>query len=426
MADYNDIEEFIRRKRIGNIDSVEGPILPPSTFMPPSGPGTMFPDTPLQRRGYSNAVVSDPNSINNVGDPTVMGAPKTTDPEFMTALEALRAYVPDTRASDRLNQLLDQYPEHEDPSIIRRAIASGLGLGGDVNQALKFLHQPHEEKLADWAAKVGPTNQAATQERGTNANERSILATLASAEGVGRRYDIAEQKNREDAAIQREKIALDKFKAEHPGWKFSYAGPTVIASDPLTGRSVDLGVKTGRLSDIDKIDEQTEGRIEVVQAQGAQNRQTQAERPPTAASGRSAQIQQNMDREKLYNTHPDGRKWLIKKSDGTYELKKPPTAGGYFGSTPEEIANYDEFRRLLYPDWDGGVQPINPPKGTTVGPSVRPQTQGQGTQPSKGQDTGADTVVVEDLQTHQLYTIPRQNLPRALAIKPARYRVVSK
>lgn len=77
------------------------------------------------------------------------------------------------------------------------------------------------------------------------------------------------EQNKASNKIKEEQIAINDFKAKHPGMKFAIQkGGNFVAQDPLTGKVTDSGVSTGTLTDEDKINITSDRRMEQIGAQG--------------------------------------------------------------------------------------------------------------------------------------------------------------
>jgi hypothetical protein len=209
-----------------------------------------------------------------------------TADDYDPTAELAKLYHPDTSAEDRFNKIFDAYPNRENyhPSALRRiggaliSFGSGMtpGRGLDfynpnvqgVKAGMDYVDEPFNEARADWKDKIQPAEYGANLERQSNANERLYANQVVTQQQRDRKLTqdakIAEAK--QDNANARTEVY--KFKAEHPGIKFNYTGPTVTYADPATGKVMDTGVSTGRLTDQAKIDLNQEYTMEKVHEQG--------------------------------------------------------------------------------------------------------------------------------------------------------------
>ena len=225
-----------------------------------------------------------------------------TADDYDPTAELAKLYHPDTSAEDRFNKIFDAYPNRENyhPSAMRRiggaliSFGSGMtpGRGLDfynpnvqgVKAGMDYMDEPFNEARADWKDKIQPAEYGANLERQANSNERLYANQVVTQQQRDRKLaqdaKIAEAK--QDNANARTEVY--RFKAHHPGVKFDYHGPTVTYADPQTGKVFDTGVKTGRLSDSDKIDLNQDNAIERIDETGDQARQTEQ----TRQTGREA------------------------------------------------------------------------------------------------------------------------------------------
>ena len=110
----------------------------------------------------------------NQGAPTPIippaGLPMGMDPAVSvpTTGAVNTGYQPETEASDRFNEMLQNYPESEKRGMLEKIALSMLALDNPelVQQIMK---QPSQEQL-DWGAQIGPSQAAAGQEGSRNIN----------------------------------------------------------------------------------------------------------------------------------------------------------------------------------------------------------------------------------------------------------------
>ena len=273
-----------------------------------------------------------------------MGGPQV-DPN--SAIEQLRKFQAETRANDRLNQLLEHTPTREDPSIARKILASARGLVGGPKAAEEIMYQPYERAMADWKEKTGPYSAAATAERGANANERQVLATLANAERDRLRIEETERHNKELEASRKVRDDAYLFKAKHPAWPMHARGPTLITFNMEKQEWEDTGIKTGALSEADKINLESKTDIAENHAKAVDQRQTNAERPQRESAG-DREKNETAWRKRLFETDPDAREFLTQNSDGTFTLKEFKQSRVFTSGDAERKARYDAFMQRLY------------------------------------------------------------------------------
>jgi len=200
-----------------------------------------------------------------------------------------KVYTPETRAGNRFNTLLDNAPVREEPSLMRRFAAAGVGLGnrtrgipGGLGEQEKVLYAPYIRDMMEWTAKTTPFSQAAQQENTANVNERTLAGNVVqSITAANRQADqsrIADERNQtaQEKIRSAERIAIlrnnvDRMK--QGGWKFETKGPEVIATrtNPDTGQAevVPTGVKTGELSQFELENLKGEWNVKAREASGA-------------------------------------------------------------------------------------------------------------------------------------------------------------
>ncbi len=149
--------------------------------------------------------------------------PNQQQPDIQNRLRQL--YQPQSAASDRFNQLLQQMPQREQPGKLRQiaALMAGLGTGGPAeyyngmalgfksnpSESLKvqsaIRDEPYNQKMQDWTTRLKPAEYAANLERETNAgNERAANQQYQREQEAQR---LAENE-RKDKAAEADKIRL--------------------------------------------------------------------------------------------------------------------------------------------------------------------------------------------------------------------------
>lgn len=92
-------------------------------------------------------------------------------------------YQPESRSSDFFDRLLQNYPERQSPSKLRRIGAAMMSLGpAGYEGGRKALQQPFYDELEDWRNRIEPAGQAATNERMANINLRTLANQITSQE----------------------------------------------------------------------------------------------------------------------------------------------------------------------------------------------------------------------------------------------------
>lgn len=212
--------------------------------------------------------------------PPTPAQPKSDDLDIAARMKEL--YTPETAAVDRFNALAAAYPQFKEPGALRRIGGSILGaltdLGtnfGHTRTGVKGTNVFDEvsgrnkylEDISDWQNQIKPAEQAANLERQNNANERTMAYQTVNQE-------LTQKRDEDRSRAADEKNAILRLKTNNPNLKFDFKGPTVLVTDPATGKVSDTGVKTGHLSDADKLGLMQEGKIEQITTKGAEDRKT--------------------------------------------------------------------------------------------------------------------------------------------------------
>lgn len=179
-------------------------------------------------------------------------------------------YQPETAASDRFNELQNNYPQYEKPGFWRSAAGalSAFGPGGH-EIGMKVANQHNDQRMSDWKNQIGPAQQAANIERQENVNSRTLAHNTVQNEISGRRLDETTRNNERNSAVRESRARVYEWKSRNPGMKFNFSGPKVLMTDPTTGKVTNTGIDTGNLSDEDKMDIGQDNAMQRIGAQGA-------------------------------------------------------------------------------------------------------------------------------------------------------------
>lgn len=189
-------------------------------------------------------------------------------PEDDISARMKELYQPDTRATDQLYKMLEEYPQKEKPGKLRKIAGIALGVLGGPQVYEQIAYQPYYNKMADYQRKFGTVKDVAEQERLQNTNLRQIASSVLSNEAMNRRLDIQEENYRNRDAVSRMRaesyVALNKFKMENPEWEIvKQEGGNYMLLNPKTGETKDTGIKTGTMSEVDEINLRIRGAKEV-------------------------------------------------------------------------------------------------------------------------------------------------------------------
>ena len=287
------------------------------------------------------------------------GVPQSTEggANFNQIARLKELYNPEVEATKRFADLLAAQPERGRSSLARTIVASGIGLKGGVKGANEVLDAPHDRAMNDWKAKVEPAYQAANLERYSNANERQTMSSIVNAEAAQRKLDETQRQALAREEVARDRNAIQWFKTRNPNWKYDTSGEFVIALNPADpNKSVNTGIKTGNLSELDKIELNQENALERIGAQhsNAVDLEENVRQPnrieiinerannPTSPSqlddARKATIQAAIDH------NPNWARWVDMT---TMQIKPAPTDGMFRGASAEDKKDYDDFREAI-------------------------------------------------------------------------------
>jgi hypothetical protein len=336
--------------------------------------------------------------LTNMNQPQVLGesdlsqpfqaeayTPREPIPEMDAGARMRELYQPQTESTDRFNQMIQQYPQEEKPSWLRRIGAMVVDYTKGSKRAEDWFHEPYNEKVQEWKDKIGPAQQSANLERYENVNQRTLAANQIAAELREKAQQAKERNDDRNAQIRQQRADVYQFKATHPNWKIILPkGGNVMAINPLTGESQDTGIPTGTMTDLDKIWLQQENALERIGATGEQARQTETTRQegrvelagvrgdearktrqtvPGGVSGmgtspQGIKVDQYNKARQVVNSSPILGKYITLSSGNEFTVKKPGERGG---PTPEQ---YSAITKAIY----GGSQGSSGGKGSMSGP----------------------------------------------------------
>jgi len=354
----------------------------------------------------------------------------TLDPRMQETERLKQLYNPETQAIDMFNQSLKNQPQLNDPGIARRIAASAAAFKGGPDMADRFMYAPYMKENARWKESIDPQYKAANLERQSNQGQLTLAREIMRGEDVDRKQAEVERRNRDIAAVDRERIAstakiaeerngLARLKME--GWQFKTDGPEVIAVRSVNGKTEiqRTGVKTGNLSDTDKI---LFGLVtaSMLQGQRAEDAVNLKKTPPALDPNRTNDDTPSQQGTAAYNnaqrefdTNPAMQKYIkLDRNARTFELIPPKntgTVGKFFGGkdAPDEEWNaYKDLTSRVYqgqtPNVNGMSIKVPTPSGSSggLGPSTVPSTSAP--QPQQPGVEQGYTLMEENGHTFQL------------------------
>jgi hypothetical protein len=378
--------EFLRQQNIFGAPPIGG-----NMSLPP-------PATPLpQSFNIQGMGAADSNVMG------AMGAGAMPSPQYDVASRMREMYQPTNDASQKLNDLISQYPQEQNPSILRRIAAMLIDYTKGHQAGQTFFNEPQQKAITDWKNKIGPVEQAANLERYENVNQRTQAYQTISEELRLKAQEAKDKNDTRNAEIRQQRADIYAFKATNPNLKFIMSkGGNVTAINPLTGESHDTGVPTGSLTELAKMNLQNEQRLGQIGAQGA-NAQTlenmkqtgregiaetrgwqiynipdkdnpgqqkavkinaitgevkdinagPVSKPTTGAGGRGelptqTRIRQFTKAREIVNSRPDLAKFIKLGSPGANDFTITAPGENFFGSTGPTQQQYNEVQQLIY------------------------------------------------------------------------------
>lgn len=305
-----------------------------------------------------------------------------------------QTYTPAHGASDRFNTLLDAPPVREEPSVARRLVGFGVGLGNkgmgvapSVSEQEKVLYAPYLRDMAEWTAKAAPFQQAASLENTANVNERNLASNVAT-------NAVTAQRNRQQAEtalarteetqrhnIETEGVARDRASVYR---MVNTGGIEKVITD---GKNIVLVHKGGRMevtdipgsaiSKTELAELNNAAELAQIQERGAQQRETQAA-PGSRSQTASEKIKERQDiLNSIWDNNPEYHEFLVHNGTTTSIAPRPDYGWFSLDATDEaKMARYDAFRKSLDPSY----QPPTTPKQQAPPQVSQQATQGLGPQ----------------------------------------------
>lgn len=204
-------------------------------------------------------------------------------------------FHPSTAASDRLNQLINNQPQYQKPSVWQKLGAAIVGAGFGPEEAQKVLHGTYDRDMNAWLNQAKLAQGAAQDENTANNQQRQIIGAQAINEDrdtklaqqeadFTRKQTEVEAKNKADQARDQEKLQIANaraqayiFKNTHSNWvaKTGKDGKLTFFNPQDPTQEVNTGFDTGKMDDYDKLAFGLNAKLQEIGATGAQARQTE-------------------------------------------------------------------------------------------------------------------------------------------------------
>lgn len=308
--------------------------------------------------------------------PSNIGGQPPVD-DFDPAAMMGELYKPQTDATDRFNQLSQNYPQYEKPGFWRAAAGalSSFGPGGH-EIGMKVANATNDRNITDWKNQIGPAQAAANLERQENVNNRTLAHNTVQSTLTDRR-NTATAKNAEASQKTRQQRAdIYEFKSRNPNLKFDLSGPKIKILNPADGSIKVTEWDTGNLTESDKIDLNQKNALARIAASGKvatgleetrqenrtdlegtrqTNRVAIAGMPARASSATTrpelptqTKVRQASAAAQLRNTRPELAKFIKETGTNEFTITPPNPNPGMFGKAGPTQTQYDEIKTAIY------------------------------------------------------------------------------
>src|SRR3990172_384822 len=143
------------------------------------------------------------------GDEPLFGLPSTQESNPEEEEEG-NIYNPDTRATDKFMELINNIPQRQEPGFGRKVLAGLTSLGPEGQQgAERVKYGSYGRNVADFKLKADLLKDLASEERAGNINERMLMSQILRSEDTDKRLAIQEraQQERERAGEASRQVA---------------------------------------------------------------------------------------------------------------------------------------------------------------------------------------------------------------------------
>jgi len=312
-------------------------------------------------------------------------------PQQPTAARPMDDYVPQREMQDRFNSHLDNMPQLNKPSKFKSIMGALAALNSDNPQATadSIKHAPYMRAMEQWKSLNPVLNTAVDNERDYNTNQRILrrddLNEQYRRDDLLRRQAVDDQRAKEgDARIAstdrqnaiRQQLADIRALAEKKPNTKSFVGEdgfvNLIDLDNPTAAPIRTSIKTGELSDVEKLSIGLENSLQVARERGEQARATAGvvgeqnrltRSTPTPGTNGNAELETTRGRvnraNQVRSQYPELDKYIsIEGNTVTIpELRKP-----MFGQIdPTEAANRQRAYDLIF-----GGSNATPPRSATI------------------------------------------------------------
>lgn len=179
------------------------------------------------------------------GNPQINAPSKAQPMQVRSAMQQqpdinpLMQYQPETRAQDQLYQMLQQFPQRNNPNLLRKIAAIAASFNGP-EAVERTLYAPYIREMQEFQPRFEATKEAANQERLMNTNLRQIATAAAQNEALNRRLDIQTQQAAtaaQNAQSNRIRATAYDYAQRNPNSTFEMDNQgRLIAIDPRTNQ----------------------------------------------------------------------------------------------------------------------------------------------------------------------------------------------
>lgn len=308
------------------------------------------------------------NQILGLGTPVNPNQLQPPPQPFNEEARLRELYQPETVMNDRFRGLIDQMPQRENPSLLRKIGSVIVGAGSNSPQEAmlaseRFAQMPFYRRLEDWENKIKPVQMAADNERQDNTQRLAMAKATLANEQFERRQSEIERKNLETQKLAQERetrirkheadrISIQRYLADNPVMRSQVGNDGYLyLVDPRTGESTRTNVLTGELSDIQAAELGLKNALTRIQAQNAANRSLEEirqgnrlELEGTRQQNRESLLRQ---RQEEWNLLPAQKRQLI-QHNAEQLIRENPGLAEFIKQDPNtgmiEVADVEEDR----------------------------------------------------------------------------------
>jgi len=310
---------------------------------------------PFEAQGLDQSLPTNPTAIATQPRAAQQNAVQEADP-IMDLVNKL--YSPEHGIADKFEEIWSQMPHREKPGMLRRIMGSLAALSDDPNAKEKVLYAPYNREMADWTDKLKMLQPLLTDERYSNANNRSLATGVATQQTAQNRLAI-QQKDVDSKIAQREaatelgqkKLELQQWLANNPGHdlvKDQASGKVYAVDKRDSTKKVDTGLTFDNFSELEKAQYRLR-EAAVPRTVVTSGTTTSTTTPDTTLAPNQEKVRQYNNAQEAWNTHPEWRKWIKLAEPGTneFEIAEPGQVRDWWldksGPSQEDFDKINQF-----------------------------------------------------------------------------------